>query len=381
MVLGEADGGQQVLRLVGGGPRRLEGVGRQEGERREEGGDGDGDEPQRRAGRRRPACRRRPSGLPSSASSAGTLRRPGGTWRSLLGVLNNSAVRRALAILAATSLVVLAACGDDDGSDVRDTTAGTGPRPRRPARRRVPGRRRAPALVRVRHHRRHQQDQRRPSRRRGRRPVHGVRAGPGRHADHGRTRRSPTPCAPATSRRPRRRSPRPATPGSRSSRSPGWSSDIDGAVDARVDDFENEDDPAWTGWHKLEYLLWEKGDISEASGAPKLADQLDADLQKLKTDVAALEIPAAAIPSGAAELIEEVSGGKITGEEDRYSHTDLWDFAANVEGSQKAWELLKPAVEAKDADLATAIDDGFAEIDEPARRRTRTATATSRSRS
>ena len=44
----------------------------------------------------------------------------------------------------------------------------------------------------------------------------------------------------------------------------GLISDIDGAVDARVDDFENEDDPAWTGWHKLEYLLWEKGDISEA---------------------------------------------------------------------------------------------------------------------
>ena len=40
--------------------------------------------------------------------------------------------------------------------------------------------------------------------------------------------------------------------------------DIDGAVDARVDDFENEEDPAWTGWHQLEYLLWETGDISEA---------------------------------------------------------------------------------------------------------------------
>ena len=142
----------------------------------------------------------------------------------------------------------------------------------------------------------------------------------------------------------------------------GLVSDIDGAVDARVDDFENEDDPAWTGWHKLEYLLWVKGDISAASGAPKLADQLDSDLQKLKSDVSTLEIPPAAIPSGAAELIEEVSGGKITGEEDRYSHTDLSDFAANVEGSQKAWELLKPAVEAKDADLAKAIDDGFAEI-------------------
>ena len=35
---------------------------------------------------------------------------------------------------------------------------------------------------------------------------------------------------------------------------------------------------------------------------------------------------------GAAELIQEVSEGKITGEEDRYSKTDLWDFAANVAG-------------------------------------------------
>ena len=48
-----------------------------------------------------------------------------------------------------------------------------------------------------------------------------------------------------------------------------------------------------------------------------------------------LEIPPAALAVGAAELIEEVSGGKITGEEDRYSHTDLWDFAANVDGSRE----------------------------------------------
>jgi iron uptake system component EfeO len=142
----------------------------------------------------------------------------------------------------------------------------------------------------------------------------------------------------------------------------GLISDIDGAVDARVDDFESEDDPAWTGWHKLEYLLWMKNDISAASGAPELADRLDSDLAKLKDAVGNLEIPPAAIPSGAAELIEEVSGGKITGEEDRYSHTDLWDFAANVEGSQKAWSLLEPAVKAKDPDLAAQIDQGFADV-------------------
>ncbi len=139
----------------------------------------------------------------------------------------------------------------------------------------------------------------------------------------------------------------------------GLVSTIDRSVDARVDDFDSVDDPQWTGWHKLEYLLWETGDISDAGA---LADRLDADLASLQEAVAGLEIPPAAVLVGAAELIEEVSAGKITGEEDRYSHTDLWDFAANVEGSQQAFELLEPAVEAADAGLAAAIEDRFAEI-------------------
>ena len=52
--------------------------------------------------------------------------------------------------------------------------------------------------------------------------------------------------------------------------------------------------------------------------------------------------------NGAAELIEEVSEGKITGEEDRYSKTDLWDFDANLQGSQAAIDKLSPAL--KEAD-------------------------------
>ncbi len=48
---------------------------------------------------------------------------------------------------------------------------------------------------------------------------------------------------------------------------------------------------------------------------------------------------------GAAGLIEEVAASKISGEEDRYSHTDLWDFQANVEGSQKIVDLLRPQLQ------------------------------------
>ena len=117
--------------------------------------------------------------------------------------------------------------------------------------------------------------------------------------------------------------------------------EIDGAVDARVDDFANETDPKWTGWHKLEYLLWVKN--TTAGGKP-LADQLDKDLGTLETQLKTVEITPKAVALGAGELIEEVSKGKITGEEDRYSHTDLWDFAANVEGAKAAYGVFKPVL-------------------------------------
>ena len=135
--------------------------------------------------------------------------------------------------------------------------------------------------------------------------------------------------------------------------------DIDGAVDSRVDDFEGPDDPEFTGWHRLEYILFELG---TTDGAAPFADRLDADLQTLKGQMAGLELPPAAVAVGAAELIEEVSEGKITGEEDRYSKTDLWDFNANIEGSQKVIELLTPALEEADPDLLARINDGFAEL-------------------
>jgi iron uptake system component EfeO len=138
--------------------------------------------------------------------------------------------------------------------------------------------------------------------------------------------------------------------------------EIDGVVDARVDDFADEDDPDWTGWHKLEHSLWVKGTITDAD--KELADRLDADLETLQTKVATLTIKPAVVAVGASELIEEVSGGKITGEEDRYSHTDLWDFAANVEGSKQAYQALKPALVKADKDEAADIDALFAKLDD-----------------
>jgi iron uptake system component EfeO len=136
--------------------------------------------------------------------------------------------------------------------------------------------------------------------------------------------------------------------------------ELDGAMDARVDDFEGVDDPAFTGWHRLEYILWELG---TTDGAARFADKLDDDLQTLDAELAGIEIPPTALAVGSSELIEEVSTGKITGEEDRYSGTDLWDFAANVEGSRAAFELLVPALHEADPELVSTIERQFAELE------------------
>jgi iron uptake system component EfeO len=139
----------------------------------------------------------------------------------------------------------------------------------------------------------------------------------------------------------------------------GLVADIDARVDSRADDFSSVDDPEFTGWHRSEYLLWERSDTASAVA---FARQLERDLAGLATEMEGLEIPPAVVAVGASELIDELSQGKITGEEDRYSRTDMWDMATNVEGSQKAIELLTPALQEADPALLQRINTGFDKV-------------------
>lgn len=134
--------------------------------------------------------------------------------------------------------------------------------------------------------------------------------------------------------------------------------DLDPKVDAREDDYpEGPTDPAFTGFHKLEYDLWITGDIS---GSAPIAEQLMADVQEVVTRAEAEELSPLQLANGAKELLDEIATSKITGEEDRYSHTDLWDFAANLEGSEAAIASMRPVLEERDPDLVAALDERFA---------------------
>ncbi|CCP03545.1 UPF0409 protein ycdO precursor [Erwinia amylovora Ea644] len=138
-------------------------------------------------------------------------------------------------------------------------------------------------------------------------------------------------------------------------------SDLDGAIDAREDDFEKKaEDPAFTGFHRLEKVLFAD---NTTKGMDKFADQLYKNVLDLQTRINELAFPPGKVVGGAAGLIEEIAASKISGEEDRYSRTDLWDFKANVDGAQKIVNLLRPLVEKADPQLLTKVDGNFNKVD------------------
>lgn len=118
-----------------------------------------------------------------------------------------------------------------------------------------------------------------------------------------------------------------------------------GDLDPNIDARENDVDAAqWRGFHKLEQALWQN---NTTEGMTDVADRLLKDAQLLRAKVETAGIDANLLVTGAVELLNEVSSSKVTGEEERYSHTDLYDFVANVEGAQKIYELLKPELAKK----------------------------------
>lgn len=137
--------------------------------------------------------------------------------------------------------------------------------------------------------------------------------------------------------------------------------DLDGAIDARADAYKKqEQDAKFTGFHRLEYALWSQKTVKDLK---PIADKLLVDVKALQKQIGELNFPANKVVGGAAALVEEVAAGKISGEEERYSHTDLSDFDANVAGSKKIVDLLRPLIAKADAPLLKKVDDNFAAID------------------
>jgi iron uptake system component EfeO len=151
--------------------------------------------------------------------------------------------------------------------------------------------------------------------------------------------------------------------------------DLDPAIDYRKPgaDAEGLD---FTGFHRIEADLWLEtaqanypGELEALDPAARqaLGDKLVADIQTLYDLVHAsdFELSIADITNGAIGLLDEVSApdGKLPGEENEFSHTDLSDFFANVEGAEVAYLAVRDIAAGAGTEgeaLVAELDEQFA---------------------
>ncbi|MDQ0888698.1 iron uptake system component EfeO [Paenibacillus sp. V4I9] len=136
-------------------------------------------------------------------------------------------------------------------------------------------------------------------------------------------------------------------------------SELDGVMDARVDDFKNEKDPDFTGYHRIEYLLFVKKNVKEAEA---FSSRLLEDGKKMQQAIAATTIEPSDFIAGVGELMEEAQATKITGEEERWSGATIPVIRANVEGAQAIYDLIKVELKKKDAVLDEKISKSLATV-------------------
>ncbi len=140
--------------------------------------------------------------------------------------------------------------------------------------------------------------------------------------------------------------------------------DLDPKMDAREPDVEPG--TTWTGWHRIEKDLWPERDPKYHALSPAARAAMAADLMKntrvLSQKIGTLTFTTDQIANGSSGLMEEVATSKVTGEEEYWSHTDLWDFAANVTGARAAFEDVRPILATRDPALEKTLATRFSAI-------------------
>jgi iron uptake system component EfeO len=140
--------------------------------------------------------------------------------------------------------------------------------------------------------------------------------------------------------------------------------DLDPKLDLREADLEPGQ--KWTGWHRIEKDLWpaRAKNYEPLSKAERVAysDDLVKNTAILHERVPKLTFRADEIANGSRGLLDEVATGKITGEEEYWSRTDIWDFQANIEGAFVGFDGLRPLLKQKNPELDSQIAAKFAAV-------------------
>ena len=132
-------------------------------------------------------------------------------------------------------------------------------------------------------------------------------------------------------------------------------------IDYRLVDYmdEKKSEDGWSGFHRIERIMWQD---NTTEGTAAYVDQLINDIKELKAKIATVKVTPDIMLTGAVDLLNEVATQKITGEEEVFSHTDLYDFRANIEGAEKIFEFFKPLIQKKDAKLVKTLETEFKNV-------------------
>ena len=156
------------------------------------------------------------------------------------------------------------------------------------------------------------------------------------------TRRSPPPSRPATSTQAKALYAPARVPYERIEPVAESFGDLDPAIDAREGDVPKP---------RVDRLPPHRegavGRRTRPTGMARVADKLLTDVKELEQRRQTVETRAGADRQRRRRAARRGLQSKITGEEERYSHTDLVDFQANVEGAQAAFEVVAPILRDK----------------------------------
>jgi iron uptake system EfeUOB component EfeO/EfeM len=136
--------------------------------------------------------------------------------------------------------------------------------------------------------------------------------------------------------------------------------ELDNAINARADYYEKrEQDPGFSGFHRIEYALFDRHNVD---GLAPVAQRLVSDVTALKQQLLAQSLAPEQLTSIVIRNLRSLADVRSNGEEERYSHSDLNGFAANLEGARKVIDLLRPLLSNSAGELLQKIDVAAAEF-------------------
>jgi len=138
--------------------------------------------------------------------------------------------------------------------------------------------------------------------------------------------------------------------------------ELDNAINARADYFEKrEQDPGFSGFHRIEFGLFSQKSVE---GLTPVVQKLQSDIATLKQQLLAQSIAPEQLASMIVRTMRSLAEIRSNGEEERYSHIDVTGFAANLEGTRKVIELLRPLLAKTSGDVLKKIDSATTGLDD-----------------